>query len=230
MCTYTILALITVTTGLFGGLVKFFNSIDTSKPINLKEFLKYLLTGIGAAILIPLFLNMISSDLISAEKIEIHDYFVYTGFCFIAAYLSDRFLSTIGDKILNEVNKVKNKQESTSKTVELLVDNETSPIDASTNENPNKAEIAFQNLSNKIEKKDTGLINEILNAFEKNEKYTFRSVKGISKEFNYPENTVEILIKAFEENGLIQRIKRRADGQFLYGLTSLGKLLKTHKK
>jgi len=230
MCTYSILALITVTTGLFGGLVKFFNSIDTSKPINLKEFLKYLLTGIGAAILIPLFLNMISSDLISAEKIEIHDYFVYTGFCFIAAYLSDRFLSTIGDKILNEVHKVKNKQESTSKTVELLVDNETAPIDASTNENPNKAEIAFQNLSNKIEKKDTGLINEILNAFEKNEKYTFRSVKGISKEFNYPENTVEILIKAFEENGLIQRIKRRADGQFLYGLTSLGKLLKTHKK
>lgn len=230
MCTYLILALITVITGLFGGLVKFFNSIDTSKPIIFKELLKYLLTGIGAAILIPLFLNMISSDLISADKIEIHDYFVYTGFCFIAAYLSDRFLSTIGEKILNEVKKVKSKQESTSQTVEMLVDNETAPIDASVNENPNKAEMVFQNLSSKIEQKDTVFINEILNAFEKSGKYTFRSVKGISKEFNYPENTVAILIKAFEDNGLIQRIRRRADGQILYGLTSLGKFLKTHKK
>lgn len=230
MCTYLILALITVITGLFGGLVKFFNSIDTSKPIIFKELLKYLLTGIGAAILIPLFLNMISSDLISADKIEIHDYFVYTGFCFIAAYLSDRFLSTIGEKILNEVKKVKSKQESTSQTVEMLVDNETAPIDASINENPNKAEMVFQNLSSKIEQKDTALINEILNAFEKSGKYTFRSVKGISKEFNYPENTVAILIRKFEDNGLIQRIRRRADGQILYGLTSLGKFLKTHKK
>lgn len=230
MCTYSILALITVITGLFGGLVKFFNSIDTSKPIIYKELLKYLLTGIGAAILIPLFLNMISSDLISAEKIEIHDYFVYTGFCFIAAYLSDRFLSTIGEKILNEVKKVKSKQESTSQTVELLVDNETSPIDESVNDNPNKAEMVFQNLSSKIEQKDTGLIFEILNAFEKNGKYTFRSAKGISKEFSYPENTVGILINALEENGLIQRIRRRTDGQVLYGLTILGKFLKTHKK
>jgi hypothetical protein len=230
MCTYSILAIITISTGLFGGLVKFFNSIDTSKPIVFKELLKYLLTGIGAAILIPLFLNMISSDLISADKIEIHDFFVYTGFCFIAAYLSDRFLSTIGEKILNEVKRVKNKQESTSQTVSFLVDNETAPTDASVNENPTNAEKAFQNLSNKIEQKDIGLITEILKAFEKNGKYTFRSVKGISKEFNYPENTVAILIKAYEENGLIQRIKRRPDGQLLYGLTSLGKLLITHKK
>jgi hypothetical protein len=227
---YLILICITIVTGIFGGLVKFFNSIDTTKPIIFKEFLKYILTGIGAAILIPLFLNMISSDLIKTEKIEVPDYFIYTGFCFIAAYLSDKFLSTIGDRILNEVKKVKSKQESTSQTVDFLIDNETAPIDSNVNETYLMADTVIQNLTNKIEQKDIGLITEILNAFEKSGKYTFRSIKGISKEFNYPESTVGIMIKVFEDNGLIQKIRKRSDGQFLYGITSLGKFIRVNKK
>ena len=74
---YLILICIIISAGTFGGLVRFFNAIDTAKHINLKELIKYILTGIGAAILIPLFLNMISSDLIKADKIEILNYFIF---------------------------------------------------------------------------------------------------------------------------------------------------------
>jgi len=227
---YLILICIIISAGIFGGMVRFFNSMDTSKEINLKELIKYVLTGIGAAILIPLFLNMISSDLIKTDKIEILNYFIFTGFCFIAAYLSDKFLSTIGDRILNEVNKVKSKQENTSQTVELLVENDAEVPDSSTNENPNKIDLVFQSLNKNIEKKDAGLINEILNAFDQNGKYTFRSIKGIAKELNYPENTVGIIIHTFEDNGLIRKIRKRDDGQFLWGITSLGKFMITYKK
>ena len=88
----------------------------------------------------------------------------------------------------------------------------------------------FQRLNKNIEEKDTGLISEILKAFDRNGKYTFRSIKGISKELNYPESTVGIMFKAFEDNGLIKKVRKKDDGQFLWGITSLGKFMKTYKK
>ena len=184
---YVILTLIIFSAGTFGGLVRLFNSIDTSKKINWKEFIKYILTGIGAAILVPLFLNMISSDLIKADPITTLNYFIFAGFCFIGAYLSDRFLSTIGEKIINEVKTVKREQESTTKAVDLLVDNNSEPTDSLDKDNPIQFDKVRQSLNDKIEQKDQGLISDVLKAFDKNGKYTFRSIKGISREFNYPE-------------------------------------------
>jgi len=227
---YIILIIIIVSAGSFGGLVKFFNSIDTTKRINWKDFLRYILTGIGAAILIPLFLNMISSDLLKTEKIEILNYFLFSGFCFIAAYLSDRFLSTIGDKILNEVQNVKNNQESTNETLDMLIENESEPSDSSVGDTPIKIDKAFQNITDKIDQKDKEFPYEILKSFDGNGQYKFRSIKGISKELGYPENIISIAIKTFEDNGLIRKVRKRDTGQFFWGITNLGKFVKSNKK
>lgn len=223
---YVILIIIIASAGTFGGLVKFFNSIDTSKKINWKEFTKYILTGIGAAILVPLFLNMISSDLIKADSMATLNYFVFAGFCFIGAYLSNRFLTTIGEKILNEVKQVKSKQESTTKAVDLLIENESEPTDSVDNSTKIGIEKIFQSLDNKIEPNDKGFLIEILKAFDQNGKYTFRSIKGIANELKYPEYVITSVIKAFEENGLIRKVRKRDDGQILWGITSLGKFMK----
>ena len=227
---HLILAIIIISAGLFGGLVRLFNSIDTTQKINWKDFIKYILTGIGASILIPLFLNMISSDLIKAEPMPILNYFIFSGFCFIGAYLSDKFLTTIGEKVLNqvknEVNSVKRKQESTNQTVDLLVDSNSEPADLLEKDKSFNINTVYQSLDNKIEPKDKGLINDTLEAFAKKGNYQFRTIKGISKELSCPENVVTIIIKTFEDFGLIKKIRQRDDGYFAYGLTSRGKSLK----
>jgi hypothetical protein len=220
---YLILTLIIISAGIFGGIVRFFNSSDLSKKINWKEFIKFILTGIGAAILIPLVLNMISSDLIKGNIIEYANYFIFAGFCFIGAYLSDRFLTTVGEKILNEVKKVQSKQESTNKVVNSLLENESEPIDS---ENKDKFDRVLQNINNKIEPKDKPLINRVLLTFGKEGKYSFRSIKGISNEIGTSVDTVTLIFDVLEDNDLIRKIRKRNDGEYLWGITSHGKSLK----
>ena len=117
---YVILAIIILSVGTFGGLVRFLNNTDTSSNFNFTDLLKYILTGIGAAMLVPLFLNMLSSDLIKTDNILILNYFIFSGFCFIAAFLSDRFIISMGDRILREVDKVKQNQLTTKETVDFF--------------------------------------------------------------------------------------------------------------
>ncbi len=57
-----------------------------------------MLLGIGASLLVPAFLKMISSNL--ATSADPNDYLIFAGFCLVAAIFSRRFITTIGEKIL----------------------------------------------------------------------------------------------------------------------------------
>lgn len=76
--------------------------------------LKYILLGIGAALLVPAFLKMISSNLVSSQ--DNNDYLIFAGFCLIASIFSRRFITTIGERILEAAKKAeKTAQESKQK-------------------------------------------------------------------------------------------------------------------
>lgn len=121
-----ILVIIMIIVGSFGGYLNYLNNFDTNNNENEKvknSKNKYILLGIGAAFLVPLFLKMIASNLISFSKgYDNCNYLIFSGFCLIASIFSRRFITTIGDKILetakraeriaNESNK---KSESTQK-------------------------------------------------------------------------------------------------------------------
>lgn len=225
---YTLIVLIIALAGTFGGTVRFLNSSDLSKPINWKEVLKYILTGIGSAILIPLFLNMLSSDLIKGDEIPILNYFIFTGFCFIAAFLSEKFISSIGERVLSEVKQVKKDQKEDKKTLDALIDDDSEPEEG-VEEKKGELDNALTKLSTKIGSKQEPFMMEVLKTF-RGDRYKFRSVKGISKELDYPENTVKIIIKTFENNGLIRGVRRRRDGKILWGITSLGKFMRNKEE
>lgn len=111
--------------GAFGGYLNYLNDFDTldnEKKIKKDKF-KYVLLGIGAAFLIPLFLKMISSNIISSSQSI--DYLVFAGFCLVAAIFSRRFISTIGDRILEAANRaeraaLESKQKSETTQMELI--------------------------------------------------------------------------------------------------------------
>lgn len=95
-----ILITVMLVTGAFGGYLNYLNDFDTNENEQKtgKTKVKYVLLGIGAAFLIPLFLKMIESNIISSS--DNLNYLIFTGFCLIAAIFSRRFISSIGDKIL----------------------------------------------------------------------------------------------------------------------------------
>src|SRR5690606_11779716 len=124
-----ILIAIMLAIGAFGGFLNYLNNFDTleNEHKSGKSRSKYMMLGIGAALLVPLFLKMIESNIIrSGENL---DYLIFAGFCLVAAIFSRRFISTIGDRILEmaknaEKMAMESKQKAETARKELYVTNE----------------------------------------------------------------------------------------------------------
>jgi len=67
--------------------------------------LKYAVLGIVAALTVPLFLNMISSDLLAAAKSRPIDLFTFAGFCLLFVLFSRRFVESAAAKLLQQLRR-----------------------------------------------------------------------------------------------------------------------------
>jgi uncharacterized membrane protein YeaQ/YmgE (transglycosylase-associated protein family) len=110
--TYTWLpVIIMIVAGILGGTINNFLASDAGSDGNKLNVWRSVVIGIGAALLVPLFLNMISSNLMSdvvGSKEKPGDFgkaLVFLGFCLVAAISSRAFIQTISDRLLNEVKK-----------------------------------------------------------------------------------------------------------------------------
>lgn len=72
------------------------------------SIIRSLVVGIGASFLVPLFLNMISSNLIDSIREnsntsgDMSKVLIFAGFCIVAAISSTAFIHTLSDRILAE--------------------------------------------------------------------------------------------------------------------------------
>jgi hypothetical protein len=104
--------------GALGGTVNYFfaRKLDAEKS-NIAESI---VVGIAAAFLVPLFLNMISSNL--TEEIrgnsELSKILVFAGFCLIAAISSKAFIKTLSERVLKEVEETKKQVQETKKELQ----------------------------------------------------------------------------------------------------------------
>jgi hypothetical protein len=147
------LVIIIIIIGGLAGLTNFF-TFYFQQPEEKREkkiVVKYLLSGIGAAILVPLLLNMLSSNLIKDDnKFDSINYFVFAGFCFIAGYFSERFINSMGERILKDLQDTKDKAneaidsaKATEEKVDVLVSTEAEIDDPETENNQLES---FQNI------------------------------------------------------------------------------------
>ena len=101
------IALVMLASGILGGVVNsFLADPEEERPM---EWWKHVAVGIAASFMVPLFLNMISGDLL--DKIrgvdgKAPDYsklFVLAGFCLVAAVSSRAFIRSLSERVLQEV-------------------------------------------------------------------------------------------------------------------------------
>ena len=100
-----IILLIMVTAGILGGVANYFLS-DRQSPSR-KDWGKYPVLGVIAALTVPLFLNMISSNLLEAARSRPVDFFVFGGFCLIYVVASRRVFEDVVNKLLGQVDQMK---------------------------------------------------------------------------------------------------------------------------
>lgn len=97
---------IMVVAGILGGVANYFLS-DRQGELSSRDGFKYATLGIIAALTVPLFLNMISSNLLEAARTRPVDFFVFAGFCLIYVVASRRVFENAANKLLSQLDQVK---------------------------------------------------------------------------------------------------------------------------
>src|SRR5262247_1390247 len=94
------LVLVMIGAGVLGGFINYYlNRHDQTCKHTARE---YVVIGVGAALLVPLFLNMISSNLLERSETDTKALLVILGFCLVGAISSKAFIQTLSDQILKK--------------------------------------------------------------------------------------------------------------------------------
>ena len=101
-----IVLLIMVAAGLLGGVANCYLS-DRQGDAGRREWGKYLTLGVIVALTVPLFLNMISSNLLEAPRTRPVDFFVFAGFCLIYVVASRRLGENMANRLLGQMEQMK---------------------------------------------------------------------------------------------------------------------------
>lgn len=108
--------LIMLFAGTFGGIINYYldqENREKNKETTRANYRKSIIIGIGASLLVPLFLKMISSDLADLSKMDPATIMVFFGFCLVAAISSRKFIATLSERVLQEVKEAKEKARET---------------------------------------------------------------------------------------------------------------------
>lgn len=101
-----VILLIMVVAGLLGGVANYFLS-DRHADLGRRDWVKFPTLGVIAALTVPLFLNMISSNLLEAARTRPVDFFVFAGFCLIYVVASRRLFENAANRLLTQVDQLK---------------------------------------------------------------------------------------------------------------------------
>ena len=101
-----IILLIMIAAGVLGGVANYFLR-DRQQESSPQDWAKYSILGVIAALTVPLFLNMLSSNLLEAARTRPVDFFVFAGFCLIYVVASRRVFENAANKLLGQVDQMK---------------------------------------------------------------------------------------------------------------------------
>jgi len=225
--------------GLLGGLVNHFLAQE-EQPTARFFMGRSLWIGIAASFMVPLFLNMISSNLIDKIKQEgtlnPTNLLVFAGFCLIAAVSSRAFIRTISDRILEEAKGAKKEAEAAVKEVQKAKE-ETEKLSEKIPEVQKDIEAVLARATESAESperaaapSDTSLGNDekkVLHAFTTRPQFVLRTVSGLIQDAGMDPTKMDETLLKLERNGLVGQRKGKTGGTRWYitqrGLAMIGR-------
>ncbi|MDP4537483.1 hypothetical protein Q3O60_14920 [Alkalimonas collagenimarina] len=185
-------ALIMAMTGILGGLANFLS--DDNLKFEFRTVAKSIVLGVSASVMVPLFLSMISSNLLLESSKSTESYFILAGFCMVASIFSRSFINGVSSKILNDL---KQKTESIDKKVDSYEEHVKPLIERS--EEPeidsNEAyDFKVERVKSKLNDRDIKILSAIDGS-----KYTIRTSGGIAQQLGMAVNSREIIGRRLRE-------------------------------
>ncbi len=218
---FVIIIIITIlAAGILGGIANYY-----MEQANGASFKKSVLLGLTASATVPLLLNTMSSSLTKdCLGGEPSAFFVFFGFCTIAAIFSSKFLQTLGDKLLQELRDVKEKQKDLAVTTDALVSQNSDPSEISAPivsppENADGSELESFSPGSAAKSPSLVLSDEqkVLHMLQSS-KFAFRTVGGIAKDTGLDLGTAQSKLLELEIQGKVIKTQRARDGVVLWCL------------
>lgn len=224
---YLLLILIMVGFGILGGIVNYFyNDTKSSRKVFKVvdyDLLKSLFTGIVASLLVPLFLNMLSSNIMQESREDSLKLLIFCGFCLIAAVSSRAFIQTLSSKILHRINKVEEDVTAVKDDIQPVILNQTEidqpESDQKGSDRARTLTPATPVLSESLSKTESDKL-KILNSLVSS-KYTFRTINGLNKDTGIDMQNARTILKDSVEKGLVKQVTKDADTKFY--ITEIGR-------
>jgi DNA-binding MarR family transcriptional regulator len=204
---WTLLAIMVVA-GAFGGLINYF--IERRDSPDKSSILRSLVVGIGATFLVPLFLNMISSDLMRQMDQDVGKLLVFVGFCLIAAITSSAFIRSLSDKVLKEAMEARRQSKELHEAMMPILLRET---EAASDEIK-----ASKGVTNESLTPETG---EVLFALASG-KYAWRTLDGLHEQTGLDRSLIETHLQGLAQGGYIVS-KEDAQGIMRWAITAAGR-------
>lgn len=190
-----IILLIMIVAGILGGIANYFLSDRQNDP-GRRDWAKYLTLGVISALTVPLFLNMIASNLLEAARTRPVDFFVFAGFCLIYVVFSRRIFESAANRLLGQMDQLKREmsQIKEQRQEPLLQTPEHSPIAEPFSPIP-KPEAVRESMSyNDV---------EILRALSE-ENYVYGNLAGITDKTGLARELVSARLSVLKNLGVIE--------------------------
>lgn len=196
-CAYLEVIAIIVIAGMLGGTVNY--ALARTENSTWVDWLWSVVIGVGASVLVPLFLNTISSTLLSDLLTQPHPNataFVFAGFCVLGAIASKTMIQSLTEKLFKETEAVRKKIETLQEEVAPIVEKETE------SEVPVSEALEIVSTSPEIAQ-DVRAILSALNS----SKFTLRSVTGVAKEIGKPSPVVRSDLEELRRLGFAAEVQ-----------------------
>jgi len=198
-----IIILIIIAAGLLGGLTNFvlLYNLKYKKKECWINFLKSISLSICASVTVPLFLQIISNNLLdlpTESTFPAKNYFILAGFCVLAAFYSKRFL----DDLYAKVNKAEKNAEDAKQIAENAEQKNQEIDDVEDIIDENELNRIFSTDYSKDEIKAVSLAILI-------SKYSYRTIAGIAKDTKITPDKVIGILELLKKGGFAESKKNR---------------------
>jgi len=220
------IACVILVSGMLGGIINYF--IEDAQTEQRLAWWKLMFVGVGAAFMVPLFLNMISGDLIdkirgvAGQPPDYSKMFVLAGFCLVAAISSRSFIRTLSERVLQEVRSAKKQAQSaeelaaSAKAAVAPLIEEDEPGDSPTTRLQDKA------TADALTAAEKSVLSTLTNS-----SLVLRSISGIAKECSMEHEQAAETINLLIAKKLAGQTTNQ-DGKLRWFATSEGRIVAAH--
>lgn len=177
-----ILVIIILMAGVFGGLLNYYMQVQVDTENS--SMPRSIMGGLAGAFLVPIILYIVGSDLVDTSLGDPSGLLIFAGYCLIAAWASRYGMSTVTQRMKQDVQLAKDKAEET--LIELrLLQRELEPMLEMETESDDSGE-----LKPLAPEEELDVTTQNVLAALGNGRYIFRSLQGLETETSLDEHTL----------------------------------------